>query len=295
VAHADQTFSPRELARAIGVSESSVKRWVDAGDLPAAKTSGGHRRIALTDAVAFIRKRRLPVRDASILGLAEVACVDPAEAQDPISGDRLVQMVVNGVAPQVRGLLVAAYLRGDPLAELCDGPVRDALHHVGTLWTQNRRGIYVEHRAVDLFAQAFQEIRSLIPAGRNGSPVAVGGALAGDPYQMPSLMAASVLADVGYEVVHLGPDTPPDVLADAALEQRARLVWLSVSAAPDDAAIAAAASHLAARLAPAGAHVVVGGRRTEGLELPELSGLHHEVDMTGLERVARLALENGRG
>ena len=38
-------LSPKELADAIGVSESSIKRWVDNGEIQATKTSGGHRRI----------------------------------------------------------------------------------------------------------------------------------------------------------------------------------------------------------------------------------------------------------
>jgi len=37
-------LSPRELAEALGVSESSLKRWVDAGKIAASRTEGGHRR-----------------------------------------------------------------------------------------------------------------------------------------------------------------------------------------------------------------------------------------------------------
>lgn len=64
----ERLFSPREFAAAIGASESSVKRWVDAGELVAAKTAGGHRRIALTEAVRFIRQRGMSVVDAKALG-----------------------------------------------------------------------------------------------------------------------------------------------------------------------------------------------------------------------------------
>ena len=49
-------LSPRELAQAIGVSESSLKRWADAGQIRVARTAGGHRRISIADAVRFIRE-----------------------------------------------------------------------------------------------------------------------------------------------------------------------------------------------------------------------------------------------
>jgi excisionase family DNA binding protein len=50
------TLSPRELAAAVGVSESSLKRWADEGRVKVARTAGGHRRIELAEAVRFIRQ-----------------------------------------------------------------------------------------------------------------------------------------------------------------------------------------------------------------------------------------------
>ncbi|HEX9106572.1 MAG TPA: MerR family DNA-binding transcriptional regulator, partial [Longimicrobiales bacterium] len=49
-------LSPRELAEAVGVSESSLKRWADRGVLAVERTAGGHRRIPLGEAVRFIRR-----------------------------------------------------------------------------------------------------------------------------------------------------------------------------------------------------------------------------------------------
>lgn len=283
----ERTFSPRELADAIGVSESSVKRWVDAGELHAARTAGGHRRIPLSEAVRFIRARQLSVVDPGVLGLADVTRLPPHLAVAPVTADLLVQLLQGRQADQARALVVSAYLRGEPLAPLCDRAVRGAMEAVGELWRYDRRGIFVEHRAVDLFVQAFSQIRALIPPSAPDAPAAVGGALAGDLYLLPSLMASAVLADMGFAVTNLGPDTPADVLADAALERRARIVWLAVSSSPEPEVLQRAVTILSERLAPIGAEVVVGGRGVEGVVLPSLPNLHVHRRMHDLVALAR--------
>ena len=62
-------LSPKELGEAIGVSESSIKRWIDEGVIRASRTAGGHRRIALADAVQFVRSAGLPVVRPQVFGL----------------------------------------------------------------------------------------------------------------------------------------------------------------------------------------------------------------------------------
>lgn len=60
--------SPRDLARAAGVSESSVKRWCDQGLIPVIKTAGGHRRLSLDAAIEFLSQSH-PEARLEFLGL----------------------------------------------------------------------------------------------------------------------------------------------------------------------------------------------------------------------------------
>lgn len=286
VSHSERTFSPREFADAIGVSESSVKRWVDSGSLVAARTAGGHRRIELSEAVRFIRARKLPIADRSILGLADVSRVPHELVASPVTEELLVDLLLRGDSDQARGLIVAAYLRGDPLGPLCDGPIRKAMDHIGSLWYENRRGIAVEHVATDVFLQAFHQIRSLVPPAGPDAPAAIGAAFSGDPYALPSLMAATLLADLGFEVTHLGADTPPDVLATAALDYKAGLVWLSVTADTPERDVQEAAQLLSTRLADLGTEIVIGGRATEPYTFNSLPHVTLERTMTDLARIA---------
>jgi MerR family transcriptional regulator, light-induced transcriptional regulator len=270
----------------MGVSESSVKRWVDSGSLTAAKTAGGHRRIPLSEAVRFIRARKLPIVDRSILGLADVSRVPDGLVDAPVTEELLVKLLTRGASDEARGLIVAAYLRGDPLAPLCDGPIREAMNHVGNLWYKDRQGIAVEHVATDVFLQAFHQIRALVPPAGPGAPQALGAAFSGDPYALPSLMAATILADLSFEVTHLGPDTPPDVLAQAAEDRNADLVWISVTAEMSESAIREAAAMLSARLASVGTRIVIGGRATERFTFNSLPKVSLERSMTDLAEIA---------
>jgi excisionase family DNA binding protein len=68
----DRDLSPRQVAEAIGVSESSLKRWCDSGLIPTRRTAGGHRRVPVAGVVAFLRERgfdpyTLPVAVAELV------------------------------------------------------------------------------------------------------------------------------------------------------------------------------------------------------------------------------------
>jgi excisionase family DNA binding protein len=254
-------LSPRDLARSLGVSESSVKRWVDDGALAAMRTAGGHRRIALAEAVRFVRRSGAPVVRPDLMlgaGTAAVAPFDAATTEDV--GGRFSALLEQDDAPTARALLLALYVSGWPVAAICDGPMRFALERIGTLWRHGPAGIVVEHRATDTCARALAEIRALSGPSAAGAPVALGGAPSGDQYILPSMMAATVLADLGYRDHNLGPEAPLELLGDAADHYRPRIVWLAMSVKQADARLAGAAVELAGRLARLGATLVLGGR-----------------------------------
>ena len=48
-------LTPKQVARAIDVSESSIKRWCDKGVIETQYTAGGHRRITMAGLIEFVR------------------------------------------------------------------------------------------------------------------------------------------------------------------------------------------------------------------------------------------------
>jgi excisionase family DNA binding protein len=64
---ADSPLKTRQVARALGVSVSTIKRWVDSGNLQAARTVGKHRLIRVSDALRFAHAQGLPDIDLELL------------------------------------------------------------------------------------------------------------------------------------------------------------------------------------------------------------------------------------
>lgn len=254
------TLSPKEVAQAIGVSESSVKRWVDEHTIAAGRTTGGHRRIALTEAIRFVRASGIAVQRPDILGLTDFSAASSDDAARQSPGKTFLEAALAGRAPEARGMILSLYMAGHSAAEIWDHTIAPALRHVGELWQHQLSGIYIEHRATDICHQALHQLRAMQPAPPSAAPVAVGGAPAGDCYSLPTLMAATVVAAAGFRDFNLGPETPVETLAQAAQEYNAKLVWLAVSAARSIEVIQDETDQLCKSLARFGAQMVLGGR-----------------------------------
>lgn len=123
-----------ELAQALGVSESSIRRRVDDGTIRGARTAGGHRRVAITEAFRFIRATRAPLADPELLAVSEVAAALSDQHTGGSAGERLLACLERGDAARATGLLLALFLGGDRVADIVDGPLRAAMTQLGELW-----------------------------------------------------------------------------------------------------------------------------------------------------------------
>lgn len=292
-------LTPRDLAEAIGASESSVRRWVDAGAVKLSRTSGGHRRIPLAEAVRFIRTSGAAVLRPDLLGLGEIGSARAAgeRARDTGSGDdndaeRLYHALRNGDRVAARGIMLAWYLAGRSTAALFDGPLRDAMARVGELWSHGEEGILVEHRATAIATECVAHLRTLLPAVSVDAPAAVGGAPSGEVYAIPSLCAAVVLAEAGFRDVNYGPNTPPRLLAVAAEQHDARVAWVSISTGGHDPrGLERELRGLAERIRPRGATLVLGGRHAHAY-LPRAAtgaAVGNVVEMQSMAELAAFA------
>jgi MerR family transcriptional regulator, light-induced transcriptional regulator len=288
-------LTPKELADAIGASESSLRRWVDGGGIRMSRTAGGHRRIPIQEAVRFIRETGATLVRPEILGLGDqVVPVRRSAPNAPSDEQALFDALVSGNRRVAKGLILSRYLEGHNLPALFDGPVRGAMKRLGDLWQHEQRGILVEHRGTDICLEALLELRTILPSVPANAPVALGGAPEGDPYLIPSTMAAMVLAEAGYRDINYGGQTPLRLLAEATAEHNAVLVWISATAPLDHRSLRRQIAALGERLAARKCVLAMGGRHAADSVPKGLANVHLTNSMVELSAFAKGILSASR-
>lgn len=285
------TLSPRELALAIGVSESTLKRWIDAGRIDAQRTAGGHRRVPVEEAVRFLRRSGRAPEKPDQLGLFPLA----GRGLDQ-TAEQFYELALAGRGAEACRLLLSAWVAGSELAELCDEVLAPTMVRVGEAWDGATAGVYVEHRATSIALQALDRLTPFLDlAPESGAaPVALGGAVAGDPSVLPSLMASAVLTSEGFRTVDLGANTPVQAFAEAVDDVAPTLVWMSVSYLADEARQPQEIRQLVARLTGRGVGVLLGGRVVGQLGIAPSALVRVGGSMGELVKLARELLDSTR-
>ncbi|MGI9518369.1 MAG: B12-binding domain-containing protein [Pirellulaceae bacterium] len=224
-------LTPKRVAQAIGVSESSMKRWCDRGLIDFQKTAGGHRRISRASLVDFLRRSDYSLLKSELLGLP--GDIRPGKRDIEPSLQEYIAALTAGDEQAAGKILYELFLDGMTVAELSDQLISPAFHQIGFRWQQGSMEIYQERRACEITMRVLNELRTLIPEPAIDAPLGIGGAPEKDPYMLPTTLVELVLRELGWRSQSLGSLLPLSTLAQAARDQQPRLFWLSVSYVED--------------------------------------------------------------
>jgi excisionase family DNA binding protein len=252
--------STAQVAEALGVGITTVKRWVDQGILPAQKTPGGHRKILQSDLARVVREGDFPRLDLSSLGLPPAGAGQESPDPKSLSAATLVALK-RGEAEDLRALLQGAHRSGLAVETLADAVVAPAMRRLGHEWAEGRVEVWHEHRGTQLCAAALYEVRATLTSPAGGKkPLAIGGGPEGDPYLLANLLAEMSLVAQGWEVINLGPNTPMASFVAALERTRPRLLWLSASHLADPASFLEPYRDMYRAASRVGTSVAVGGQ-----------------------------------
>jgi excisionase family DNA binding protein len=218
--------TPKQIARAIGVSESSLKRWCDKGMLPTVRTAGGHRRIRMSSVLEFLRQTQQSLVHPELLGLPPFLCQAPTQL-DRARAD-LRAALEAGDEFQCR-LLLQLYLSQHSVCEICDKVIAGAFRDIGDAWTRGAVEVYQERRACEICLRILHELRAALPPASAAAPLAIGGTLGRDPYQIATKSVELTLREAGWRAESYGSALPAATWCAALRDTRPRVFWLSVS------------------------------------------------------------------
>lgn len=226
----DDRLSPKQVARAIGVSEASLKRWCDKGLLEAQRTAGGHRRIHVGTVLRFLRARGMPLVNPEVLGLP--ASTGTSSGTLERARHRFKEALVAGDEGQFRAAAFDLYLAGASMSDIGDTILAPTFTELGSDWERHAIDVYQERRACEICMRWLHEIAHALPPTPSDAPLAIGCSLEQDPYTLPTTLAELVLRQAGWRASSYGTGLPVESLRQAICDVRPRLVWVSFSTPP---------------------------------------------------------------
>lgn len=250
-------LSPKQVARALGISESSLKRWCDRELIATVRTAGGHRKIQTSEALRFARAGSYPIVDPEVLGLPVTYGLGDAGLE---RGRSLLQeSLLQGNDSAAHQVVFDLFLAGHSISVICDEVIAAAFHDIGDRWACNEADVYQERRGCGIALRVLYELRRVQPAPST-ERLALGATIEGDPYTLAPTMAEIVLRGSGWNAVSLGSSLPFSSLTKAIHENQPGLFWLSVSNIDPAMNFLAEFHKLSQICLDSGIALVVGGR-----------------------------------
>lgn len=234
---ANMLLTSRQAALLLAVHESTVKRWCNEGEIVCQVTGGGHRRIAMSDLVAFAEHAGLPMALLPLHPFEGAAWTagDAARGGDfrPLC-DLAFAMLMSDRANLVEPLLCTAYeVFALELPALIDGVVAPLLERIGRAWAAGDLGIGSEHYSTRVLVDALGSLRALVLKHRDAKgsagtrPRALVGCAEGDLHEVGALAVRLLLEAQGWRVDYLSQDVPVTEFAVMQRKLHSQLVCIS--------------------------------------------------------------------
>jgi excisionase family DNA binding protein len=237
-----ELLTSAEAAGELGVSPSTVKRWVDEGELEAERTVGGHRRISREALEAF--RARLA---------ATATTTGPA--------DQLVDLLCSDAPPQrIEARLLELRAEAGSALGLAER-VAEALRVLGERWAGGVVSIVEEHLASERLARALARLVEWMPLAA-GAPRALLATAQGEEHTLGLSLVEVCLRELGWRTLWAGRRTPTRELASriATMQPPIRLLAISASASSTNArALGAQARRLGDACRTANVALALGG------------------------------------
>lgn len=229
----DTILSTYEVAALLKVTETTIKRWADQGQLACIRTPGGHRKFVLNEVIRFAEAHGYPLS-----GLV----------QPPLTGGQLQSVQVGVVSKdygKVAEVLFEEALQGDrqgllsllahlykhriPFPVVADEIIRPAFERLGKLWAEGKLEVNQEHRASHALLEALIQFAPEMRRKPLNGLTALCACAEGELHEIGLQTLAYALEVEGWTVHYIGPDTPWETSAAFVRSGHPDVICLSMT------------------------------------------------------------------
>jgi excisionase family DNA binding protein len=251
-------LTTRQLSRVWLVSEATIKRWADTGQLKSSRTVGGHRRFPLAEVMRFQTERGLGATTGGTAVATATATAAAAFDAEQVC-EQFFDAVKRGRAGEATALLLEAHMLGAGLDSIFDEVVAPSLQRVGDLWHGAEISVAEEHLATCTATRAVESLAASTRRAGAKAGTAVCCSAEEEMHTLPVLCAQALLEGAGWEVRNLGGHTPFFALAEYVEKQKPALVCVSATLQRELEHNARDYAQFSSAARACGARVVLGG------------------------------------
>ena len=234
------TVTTRQAAEILNVHESSIKRWCSIDKLAYSQTPGGHRRILLSDLLAFASAENIDTHLLRFDTFAEKVWQGECLASKQRKFEALVQLATHwiqyGEDVYLLELIHYLYKQEYTIQVLVDRLLAPIMQEVGKAYLKGQLSIGEEHRITYQMRDILIHLRGLLQLGRNRNKSnstqkhyrAILGCARSQEHELGALMARLVLESMGWDVVYLGLDVPTEEFARQQVAYDATMICIAL-------------------------------------------------------------------
>lgn len=219
-------WTTSDVAKALAVGVSSVKRWTDDGALESVKTFGGHRRYTVESVHKFATSRGLQTEHLPNLQ------PEPLDANEELDYEgirrELLGALESGDAGSARRLVNYALTLRINRAAFLDRVVGASMRLIGDLWVDGKWSIESEHRASNVIAEVIDRMR---PVNDGSSGLATLMCPPDEFHDLPLKMVRLVLEWQNWNTDYIGANVPWSEMRRAIELREPSLVLLTARSA----------------------------------------------------------------
>jgi MerR family transcriptional regulator, light-induced transcriptional regulator len=230
-------LSTRDVAHLLNVTETTIKRWADSGEIACVKTLGGHRKYTRHEILRFSEANGIPVTGfAGIPGgknTGRLAFAVQSRDFSLIAGE-LFALSKHHDPEQIHGFLSFLVTHQIAPRNIADDIVRPALIRVGDEWAAGRISIEQEHMISEAILHAIARITPELHHKKSNGLTAICACAEGEHHSIGVRWLTAALEADGWKVVFVGSNTPFRGITALLGSVRPELVCISVMKIRDD-------------------------------------------------------------